>query len=646
MKRFVALLVSQQGSAMVMALMIFLIISGLAAAIINVATLEDKIAFYHARKEQARQLADGGIQVARNVLMNYRGSGYLMEEANAETDIRCINSMLNELSSWNIRAEITGFSFAGSIATIESTGTVAEPGVSSVSQTVQAKVMVNGLPSCPLRSRKVRIMGRYFATIAAGKTSLVQQFISQDWDPAESESPIATDPEDNVDNDTDIRPLYLSYPLHGQPYRQFDYSREHPYFTACNHNNSFHDYTWWVGNETKLGYEYIYKQRYMGSGSSGYWEQTAEPGQHDMENSRLIVAPFYKPAGILDVENADGSQAPIAMQSDEFGNEILTADERAALFDDCIPRPDLNNSAAGGLALQDLLSHPGAVLYPDRDTAFNSADFLRRGIVRSDVKPPEFNSAMLDKYRELSQQDSTWQYIPAHSSLLQPSGAHRYRLIMDSPDMVSSKFFIDLDPDDTVELDFTSASHYTDPIFSWNPLSLNDLTDKIMNQKGTFFNAFRNRLDSIIAVSPANLYAGIDSFMLDVVNDAADKKPAIFLLSGKNIDLLLDPVSFNQISRKWTNAGAEREIRIFILAGGNARITSTLQKMTCRGILSVSQDITFLMDYFAEDEQEPFPHREIEKNLVVIKDTDILRAFPEPWAYMGEGAIVSYKYID
>jgi hypothetical protein len=52
------------------------------------------------------------------------------------------------------------------------------------------------------------------------------------------------------------------------------------------------------------------------------------------------------------------------------------------------------------------------------------------------------------------------------------------------------------------------------------------------------------------------------------------------------------------------------------------------------------------MDYFAEDEQEPFPHREIEKNLVVIKDTDILRAFPEPWAYMGEGAIVSYKYID
>lgn len=54
-----------------MTLMVFLVISVLGLAIIEMADLEQKMAVNDDRAEQARQAAEAGVKVARNVLLNY-----------------------------------------------------------------------------------------------------------------------------------------------------------------------------------------------------------------------------------------------------------------------------------------------------------------------------------------------------------------------------------------------------------------------------------------------------------------------------------------------------------------------------------------------------------------------------------------------
>jgi hypothetical protein len=68
--------------------------------------------------------------------------------------------------------------------------------------------------------------------------------------------------------------------------------------------------------------------------------------------------------------------------------------------------------------------------------------------------------------------------------------------------------------------------------------------------------------------------------------------------------------------------------------------------MTFRGVLSAGNNLTIKMDYFAEHQMGGIPSREIEKQVNIIQDEAITTEFPEPWAYIGIGPIVSYKYID
>ena len=61
----------QAGNTTVMALMLFLILSIMTTMLISIASIEKMITANDAHTEQARQAADAGIQIARNIIMNY-----------------------------------------------------------------------------------------------------------------------------------------------------------------------------------------------------------------------------------------------------------------------------------------------------------------------------------------------------------------------------------------------------------------------------------------------------------------------------------------------------------------------------------------------------------------------------------------------
>lgn len=613
-KRYISELFSQRGSVMVMALLIFLIISVLATSIISVAAMESKISLHDAREEEARQLADGGIQIARNVIMNYMGSsGDYFDEVKIMGVIQPKLGTIFDLDGKKIDVNIVQFSETSGIITIESTGTIKNPSGSDIKKTARAEILVNSLPNYPLRSNKLKVMGKYFSTVSSKEVLLnadgtlgLGMFNIQDWDKRALDK----------DYDPDV---FNPLPLHGPTYNDPDFiDSNRSFFEAGNSNNSTNNYTWWV--------DYIYTTGPL----------TGNKYQ-DITESKLYVAPFWKPYGIVNILNKDNSPAEVGITND-WDND---SSGFSGLFDYRLTNPI------------SVINYPLRILKSNltTDRTYNppeilkSTDFMGKFMQVDTKQNVSFEENQVNKYREIAQNSPDWQYISGDSTLLQLIGANRYRLIVDSPSLVSSKFFIDLSAADTVELDFTTCAHYNSPIFSWDPLNLNPLINSILNQSQTFFNTFRNRLDSIIAVSPASLYVGLDSFMFEGINGTEGKKPYIYLLSGQDIDLLIDPVRFNGLTRYWNNAGSIREIRTFILAGKDIRITSTPEQMTFKGIISASKNMTFFMDYFDEHENMVAP-REVEKKIYIIKDPDIVSEFPEPWAYIGKGPIMSYKYID
>lgn len=608
---------SQRGSVMVMGLFIFLVISILTTMVIRIAIIENKMAIYGLYQEQARKLADAGVQVAKNVIMNYMANGRLIKETDKNSDIGYINDQLEELEEKNISVKISNFDIYSGIITIQSTGTVKNPGGSDVKAKVQAEIFVSTIPNYALRSNRLQLMGKYFATVSSEETkNLMGDLLNvQDWEPQDWDTVY----------DADNNPSSL--PLHGRSYDDNEFTdccRDK--FQASNPNNpNPANYTWWVK------YEYL-------NGT-----ETDHKDSHDISKSKLYVAPFWKPYGIFNVISKDGLDAEMAVH-DDWDNEPSGF---RSIFDDKLTNPKVESNYPLQILKEKVLEDKregieNRIYLPPENLKIT--DFIRKGN-RVETKPNIiFNEEQVSRCGQLVQNHPDWQYITADSNLLQATGTNSYKLIIDDPNLIKTRFFIDLDTDDTVELDFTTVAHYNGPITSID--LFNDFINDMLNQTGTFFNRFRNNLESIIVVSPASLYVGIDSLMLAGVNrDNSSYQPYICLLSSRDINLLIDPKIFNGITRTWPNKDTVGEIRAFILAGNNVEVRSTPEIMTFKGIISASNNMTFFMDYFDEDENM-FPLREVEKKIYVIKDPEIVSAFPEPWAYLGIGPIISYKYLD
>jgi hypothetical protein len=588
MKKLVGVLKRQQGSVMVMALMIFLIISVLATSIISVAAMESKMTLYDARKEQARQLADAGVQVARNVVMNYMGNGRLMNAAEKNNDISYINSKLEVLESRNIDAEITDVDYNSRIVRIKSTGTVKNPGGSDVKKTAQADLLLNVLPDMAVQTEEFKILGKYYTefqlnpiTPGGGVTGLL--------------------------------------PLHGPSHEKCSD------LGGANPNRYF----WYVDYkyESILGIPYV-----------------------DWIETRAHTIPYMKAQGKVNIRDSEGGKARVAIDHwAEVPEASLTPEEYADLF---YTIPTIEESMLN--AVNVLLR----VEYHEPARNLNTYDFIGDlDEVLTGAKPPVFGATELQRYRQLAQAEAAdpngrWAYLPADAAVLNNDGG-KHVLILDeiinpsNPNYIDRPYiFADLDPDDTLLLDFrtykSSDIKIPDGIFiKWSVLEpfFNDINNRLQ----TFLNQFSNELQGITIVTPASMEAGYDSMVFKPA--AIDgEATSVALFSGKDISLKVDPKLFNNSQRIFPDSDPDnpsREIRVYLLAGDNVNISSTTRELTIKGVISAGKKVTVKLDYY-----DLVKVTEMDKLIHIVYDPSVIKEFPDPWAYMGLGTIVSYKYTD
>jgi hypothetical protein len=284
----------------------------------------------------------------------------------------------------------------------------------------------------------------------------------------------------------------------------------------------------------------------------------------------------------------------------------------------------------------------------------NSYDFI--GDVNEIIlttKYPVFGAIELQRYRELAQKSAInpngkWAYLTADNPVLSDG-----RLILDevinsaNPNYIGRPcIFIDLDPNDTLLLDFRTynSSNITIPdgtFVNWSVLE--PLFNDINNRFITFVHLVSNDLNGITIVTPASIDAGYDSMLFKPIT-ADEKETALALFSGRDITFRVDPKLYNNSLRVFPDINQDypqRKIRTYLLAGKNVNISSTTRELTIEGVISSTEKVTVKIDYFDLGKVT-----EMHKLVHIINDPSVIKEFPEPWAYMGIGKIISYKYTD
>jgi len=550
--------------------------------------MENKITLYDARKEQARQLADAGVQVAKNVTLNYMGNGRLTNEIEKYNDISYINSKLDVLGSRNIAAEITNVDFNSGIVTIKSTGTVKNPGGSDVKKTAQADFLLNVLPNMAVQTEEFKILGKYYTefqlnpiTFGGGVSGLL--------------------------------------PLHGTS------NEKCSDLGGTNPNRYF----WFVDYK----YESIFGIPYV-----------------DWIETRGHTIPYMKAQGKVNIRDSKGGNAKVAIDHwADVPEASLTPEEYADLF---YTVPTIEESMLS--AINVLLR----VEYHQPARNLNTYDFIGDlDEVLPNVKPPVFGATELQRYRQLAQAEAAdpngkWAYLPADATVLNNDGGKHVLILGEvinpsNPNHVGRPYiFADLDSSDTLLLDFRTyrSSDIKIPdgnFIKWSVLE--PLFNDINNRLQTFLNQFSNELQGITIVTPASIEAGYDSMVFKPAAIGGEST-AVALLSGRNISFKVDPKLFNTSGRIFPDSDPDtpsREIRVYLLAADNISISSTTRELTLRGVISSGKKITVKLDYY-----DLAKVTEMDKLIHVVNDPSVIKEFPDPWAYMGLGTIVSYKYTD
>ncbi|MGI5911735.1 MAG: pilus assembly PilX N-terminal domain-containing protein [Syntrophomonadaceae bacterium] len=240
---------SERGSAVLMSLMIFFVVSILAVAILVVAALESKISLNYVNREQALQAADAGIRVGRSIAMNYLAAGLTPPK---NQNIKLNN---NTTVSVNISSKENK-----SIINIYSKGIVREKNNTiSAQQEAEAQMLVNGLPNYPARADSMKVMGKYY--------------IDMDWAVAASEPRLGLDP----------WPIPADYRLYGPSCE----GSPNPQNRNPNH------FSYWVD------YNYIY-------------DKNGQKVAHNLQDSYVYLAPFYRPQGKVSFYDQYNNPAQVA----------------------------------------------------------------------------------------------------------------------------------------------------------------------------------------------------------------------------------------------------------------------------------------------------------------------------------------------
>ncbi|HZK44487.1 MAG TPA: pilus assembly PilX N-terminal domain-containing protein [Syntrophomonadaceae bacterium] len=156
---------NEKGNLMLMALMIFLIISIMGTSLLAVAEMENKISFNDRNAKKALLAADSGLEIARNIIIKK----LIDENELSFADIKSALEGTFTIEEPNLKASIkvkdsTDFNTTGEIE-LSSTGKYGR-----TEKTIVATFKFNNMPSEAIRTDKLKVAGRYNEKIDEGLT--------------------------------------------------------------------------------------------------------------------------------------------------------------------------------------------------------------------------------------------------------------------------------------------------------------------------------------------------------------------------------------------------------------------------------------------------------------------------------------------
>ncbi len=569
----------QQGSAVIVALFVLMVICLMGTAVLSVAAVERKVVVSQNKVEMLRQAADAGVQVARNIIMNYLAAGQAIP---AIDDIYLENGCRVEISCdpGSIDNNNNGVVKVTSRAYWED----ADGGVMA-SKAARADLLVDCLPDCAVRANTLKLAGRYYPTVS-GKE--IDHLGNQDWDVSYTEARLAGDP---------AQPRF--YPLNGPSYNSFNekYQIQHPYF--------YLDTQQWPGIPEPY---YTWRVDYV-------YASQDEEDYHDLDNSMIHIAPFYRPYGYLEIVDKKGHPEQIGLE--QGWNNIFNTDEQTELFENTLTNPAwgcaMSEEYCQAEVINALRSYEGSIIYPEK--VFRSQDFIKTAQVIEHLPAPTLSPELLRSYRKLAQLCPEWEYISGDSDKLECNNG-KYEVDIGSLDQ--TYIFVDRPVEDTVVLDFNAVLSPTDY----------SLWDWLDSSSEPFFSLIKNEHRSVIIISTADLELTMDNIMFDHLS--SDTR--FYVISEGNINLTLAPVILEF-------SHSPRNMQAFLWAGEDIHIHCGVSECNYTGLIYAGNNL-FIQLENPERMQEDEQYFRIEKNDTMIQQ------FPESWAYLGMAPIIAYTYMD
>ncbi|KUG05043.1 hypothetical protein ASZ90_017532 [hydrocarbon metagenome] len=544
-----------KGSAVIVAMFVLMVICLIGAAVLCAAMVERKVVISQNRMELLRQAADGGIQVARNIIMNYMAAGQAIP---AIDDLYLENGLRVAIS-----CDMNSINDNGVISVTSRAYMEDDYGITAT-KAVRAELLIGCLPDCVIRASTLKLAGRYLSTVS-GKA--IDGSGNQDWDVDHTEPRLAGDPDHPS-----------SYPLNGPSYFSFmeKYQINHPYFNIGDQQwpgipDAAH--TWWID------YQYA---------------SVGEEGHHDLEHSIIHTTPFYNPYGYLEIVNKEG--LPELIGIGQGWNNALTADEENHLFKDDLSNPawgcSMSEESYQSQVINALLSScESSVIYPDKQ--FKSQDFIKTAQVL-EVPISALVSALPESYQHLAQYGADWENIAEDSEKLRFNSG-KYEVDINS--LEQTYMYIDRPVGDTVVLDFNSALIPTDYC----------LTDWLAGNKATFFDLIKNEGRSVIIVSNADLELTMDNMMFEHLKSGT----VFYVISSGNITLSLEPVVLEF-------PGYPRDVSAFLRSGEDIRIHSAVTGCNYTGLIYADNNLDIRLESL-EGIQEYEPYFRLEKDDTIIQ---------------------------